>query len=110
MTLTEYQIAAQRTSNTRSKNAKIDNAMLGLSGEVGELADHMKKHLFQGHDFDRQHMIREAGDVLWYLAELAVGLGTTLDHIAEVNIDKLKARYPEGFEEERSMHRMEDDT
>lgn len=109
MTLNEYQVAAQRTSNTKNQAEKIDNALLGLSGEVGELCDAMKKHLFQGHQFDHNQMVREAGDVLWYIAELACGLGVTLDEIACCNIEKLRARYPDGFNREKSMHRMDGD-
>lgn len=75
MTGVEYQQLAQRTSNTNLSSSKIENALFGLAGEVGELHDHYKKYVFQGHSFDRAHMIREAGDVAWYLAELAAGLG-----------------------------------
>lgn len=109
MQLNEYQKAAQRTSNTRTASDKIENALLGLSGEVGELCDHMKKYLFQGHDIDYAHLKKETGDVLWYLAELAAGLHTTLEDIAQMNIDKLWARYPDGFDPDRSMHRQEGD-
>lgn len=109
MTLAEYQRAAQRTSNTISSDAKIENGLFGLAGEVGELCDAWKKHRYQGHDFDRVHMIRELGDVLWYVVELACGLDATLDIVAKANIEKLKARYPEGFESGRSMHREEGD-
>lgn len=110
MTFSEYEKAAQRTSNTHTSFAKIENGLFGLCGEVGELADHYKKYLFQGHEFDGQHLIREAGDVLWYLVELAKGLGVTLEDIAKANIAKLMARYPEGFDPDKSMHRQEDDT
>lgn len=109
MTLNEYQKAAQRTSNTHMSSTKIENALLGLAGEVGELADHYKKYAFQGHEYNAQHMMREAGDVLWYLAELASGLGIPLDIIAEANIAKLKARYPDGFDPDKSMHRKAGD-
>lgn len=109
MTLNEYQQAAQRTSNTIMFTSKIENGLFGLAGEVGELHDLWKKHRYQGHEFDREHMIREAGDVFWYLAELACGLDCTLEDIAQMNIEKLKARYPSGFEADRSMHRAEGD-
>lgn len=109
MTLNEYQKAAQRTSNTYRMADKTKNALLGLSGEVGELCDHMKKYLYQGHDIDYEHLKKEAGDVLWYLAELAAGLDTTLDDIAQMNIDKLLARYPDGFDPEKSKNRQEGD-
>lgn len=109
MLLMEYQEAAQRTSNTHTSDAKIENGLFGLAGEVGELCDLWKKHRFQGHGFDRGHMISELGDVLWYVVELACGLGVSLDVVAHTNIIKLKARYPEGFSPEKSMHRAEGD-
>lgn len=112
MTLNEYQRLAQLTSsndpgmfpNVSAK--KIDNGVLGMAGEGGECADIWKKHLHQGHPFDREKMIKEAGDVLWYVAELAAGLGITLEDIASRNIEKLSGRYPDGhFDAERSIHR-----
>lgn len=110
MTGLEYQQLAQRTSNTHLSSSKIENGLFGLAGEVGELCDHYKKYLFQGHSFDRAHMIREAGDVAWYLAELAAGLGCTLDEIFQTNIDKLEKRYPGAvFAPDKSLHRAEDD-
>ena len=109
MTLNEYQQAAQRTSTTRQSMFQIINGIMGLFGEGGELADVYKKYAFQGHEFDRDHMAKELGDVLWYVAETASGLGMTLEEIAQMNIDKLKARYPDGFEADRSLHRAEGD-
>lgn len=105
MNMNEYQALAKRTSNTTAKSDKLENALLGLSGEVGELCDHYKKYMYQGHDIDYDHMIEEAGDVLWYLSELADGLDISLEDIAIRNIEKLAKRYPKGFDPERSMHR-----
>ncbi|MDD3029812.1 MAG: nucleoside triphosphate pyrophosphohydrolase family protein [Alphaproteobacteria bacterium] len=107
MNFTEYQKFAQRTSNTSSAAEKIRNGILGLSGETGECADLLKKHLYQGHDLDKKHMAEELGDVLWYAAEIATGLGLTLDEIAQSNLDKLWKRYPHGFDADRSIHREE---
>lgn len=109
MTLNEYQLAAQRTSSTHTFTQKIENGLLGLFGEGGELADLYKKFRFQGHDYDREHMVKELGDVLWYVAEVASGLMMTLDEIATRNIEKLKARYPDGFDPDKSLHRAADD-
>lgn len=100
-----YEGLAQRTSNTSAPRDKLLNAALGLSGEVGEVNDAIKKHLFQGHVLDKEHLIEEAGDVAWYLAELAVALETPLSEILLANIEKLKKRYPDGFDPERSVHR-----
>lgn len=109
MTLNEYQTAAQRTSNTYTSSCKIENGLLGLFGEGGECADILKKYLFQGHEFEREHMAKELGDVMWYVAETATGLGMTLEDIAHMNIDKLKARYPDGFDPDKSMNRQDGD-
>lgn len=103
MTFDEYQALAQRTSP--KGHSRILNGALGLSGEVGECADHVKKHFFQGHNLDCAHLAEEIGDVLWYCAELASGINRSLDEIAEMNIAKLRNRYPDGFDSERSVHR-----
>lgn len=105
MTINEYQRLAQRTASTRTKSEKIENGILGLCGETGEIADVYKKYLYQGHEFDREHMAEELGDVCWYVAELATGLGVTLEEVMRRNIEKLRKRYPDGFDAERSMHR-----
>lgn len=105
MRINEYQEKAQRTSNNQLPSAKFENGILGLCGEVGEVADLYKKYLYQGHEFDREAMKAELGDVLWYVAELAAGLGLTLEEVAQGNIEKLRKRYPNGFEARRSVER-----
>ena len=107
MDMREYQALAQRTSSTKSRIEKLTNGCLGLAGESGEVCDLLKKYLFQGHELDREKMADELGDVQWYVVETALGLGFTLEEIAERNIAKLKRRYPQGFEVERSVHRDE---
>lgn len=107
MTINEYQQLAQRTASTGVLSSKIENGILGLCGETGEIADVYKKYLYQGHELDREHMAEELGDVCWYVAELATGLGVTLEEVMGSNIEKLRERYPEGFDAERSMHREE---
>lgn len=105
MTINEYQELAQRTSNGKTSYNRLLNACLGLSGESGEVCDIVKKHLYQGHTLDEDELIEEAGDVAWYLTELATVLGVTLEEILQRNIDKLRRRYPQGFDTERSVHR-----
>lgn len=107
LTLNEYQQLAQRTSGDRPFSDKIENGVLGLCGESGECAEVWKKYLHQGHEFDREKMKKELGDVLWYAAELASGLDCTLEEIAMMNIEKLKKRYPDGFDPDRSINRPE---
>ena len=105
LTLSDYQRMARRTAGTKQKSDKMEEALFGLAGEVGELCDHYKKFKHQGHDLDYDHMAEEAGDVLWYLAEIADALGLTLEDIARRNIDKLRKRYQDGFDPERSRNR-----
>ena len=105
LTLNDYQRMARRTAGDKRKSDKMEESLFGLAGEVGELCDHYKKYMHQGHDLDYDHMAEEAGDVLWYLAEIADAIGLTLEDIARRNIDKLRKRYPDGFDPERSIHR-----
>lgn len=105
MTINEYQQLAQRTASTKAPSSKIENGILGLCGETGEIADVYKKYLYQGHELDREHMSEELGDVCWYVAELAAGMGLKLEDVMARNIAKLRKRYPGGFDAERSMHR-----
>ncbi len=106
MTINEYQALAMRTLNPElSKKDVLINGVMGLCGESGEAIDIVKKHLAQGHALDREALIKELGDVAWYLAETAYALGVPLEEVLERNIAKLRARYPEGFETVKSLHR-----
>ena len=108
MTLNEYQALAQRTSNrTLEMKGHLFNGVLGLAGEAGECADLVKKHYFQDGRLFVDGLEDELGDVLWYVAETAAALGLTLEDVATRNVEKLKKRYPEGFDAERSLHRNE---
>ena len=111
MTINEYQTAALRTAQTDklTANELLLNSALGLCGESGEVADIVKKHRFQGHDIDIEHIAKELGDVAWYLAVGAYAIGLDLESIFRMNIEKLKARYPDGFSADRSLHRAEND-
>ena len=106
MTLNEYQALAQRTSNrTLDQRGHLFNGVLGLAGEAGECADLVKKHYFQDGRLFVEALEDELGDCLWYVVETAAALGVTLEEVAQHNVEKLKKRYPEGFEAERSLHR-----
>ena len=107
LTLNDYQRMARRTAGSERNYEKREEALFGLAGEVGEMCDHYKKFKHQGHDLDYDHMAEEAGDVLWYLAEIADALGLTLEDIARRNIEKLRKRYPDGFDPDRSRNREE---
>lgn len=107
MKLNEYQALARRTQNHELLMCeKESHALHGLSGEVGEIHSIYQK-IYQGHNKDYNKIIDEMGDLLWFVAELADALCVSLDHVAEHNIEKLRKRYPEGFSEDRSVHREE---
>ena len=112
MTPNEYQEACLRTEPTDAKisgTTRLENGLMGLCGEAGEAMDILKKFLFQGHSLDKNHLAKELGDVAWYLAVSADALGYGLEDIFQMNIDKLKARYPDGFDADRSVNRAEGD-
>lgn len=110
MTVNEYQKLAMTTLNSElSRKDMLINSVMGLCGESGEAADIVKKWLFQGHELDKPHLAKELGDIAWYLAEAAAALEIPLEEIFEANIEKLKKRYPEGFDTERSQVRLEGD-
>ena len=113
MTANEYQELALRTEPESIKRlgllTRITQGALGLTGEAGEVADLVKKHSFQGHKFDSEYMAKELGDVAWYLAVSADAIGYKLEDIFKMNIAKLEARYPDGFEANKSLHRVEGD-
>ena len=108
MTINEYQRLAMTTLNKEmSKKDMLINGVMGLCGESGEAIDIVKKHLAQGHELDREKLIKELGDIAWYLAEMATVLDIELEEVLERNIEKLKKRYPEGFDKEKSVNREE---
>ena len=132
MTGTEYQNLAMRTNDgyatdrliklTLGKDSRqviksyvwedtgtILNACLGLSGEVGEFNDMIKKWIFHEKDLDEEHLKRECGDIMWYIAMMCHAFRWDLDEIMQMNIDKLKVRYPEGFDIDRANNRNGDD-
>ena len=106
MTVNEYQKLAMTTLNRElSQKDILINAVMGLCGESGEAIDIVKKHLFQGHDLEKEKLAKELGDIAWYLAEAATALDIDLEDIFSANIEKLRKRYPEGFDADRSIHR-----
>ena len=108
MTLNEYQQMALRTLNPElNRKDVLINGVMGLCGESGEAIDLVKKHLAQGHDLDKDAMVKELGDVAWYLAETAWALDVSLEEVCRQNLEKLKKRYPQGFSQEQSQNRTE---
>ena len=108
MTINEYQKLAMTTLNpTLSEKDVLINGVMGLCGESGEAIDIVKKWLAQGHELDKERLTKELGDICWYLAETATALGLSLEDIMAANIEKLRKRYPEGFDTQRSVNRQE---
>jgi NTP pyrophosphatase (non-canonical NTP hydrolase) len=125
MTGMDYQVKAMRTNDGHAQDRLADrmlagimhekdvagliNGLMGLSGEAGELTDLFKKWIFHNAPLDEEHAKKEVGDVCWYIAMICHSMGWNLSAIMQMNIDKLKARYPEGFDTEKSNHRKEGD-
>lgn len=110
MQVNEYQKAAMATLNPAlDKKDVLINSVMGLCGESGEAIDIVKKWLMQGHELDREHLVRELGDVAWYLAEAATALDVPLEAVFQGNLDKLRQRFPNGFDTGASEKRKEGD-
>lgn len=113
MTSNDYQLLASRTLiGAPEREYSAEEIMLvwnaiGLAGEAGEVADHIKKGVFHDHGIDKEKLIKELGDVLWYVAALATKIDMPLADIMERNIAKLKQRYPDGFKAEDSISRVD---
>ena len=91
------------------KKDVLINSVMGLCGESGEAIDIVKKWLMQGHDLDKEHLIKELGDIAWYLAEAATALDVPLETVFQGNLDKLRRRFPNGFDIQASVYRKKDD-
>ena len=92
---------------------RLLTAAVGMSAEAGEFTEVVKKIIFQGKPVNEEnlfHLKRELGDIMWYVSQACMGLDTTIDEIIEMNVEKLKARYPGGeFDVHYSENRKEDD-
>lgn len=106
MNINEYQKLALVTANDLDCEKMLLNGALGLTGESGEVADLVKKNLFQGHELDKESIAKELGDVCWYIALTAHSIDFDLETIMRMNIDKLRKRYPEGFDADKSINRV----
>ena len=110
MTINEYQSQAMATLNPElTRKEVLINSVMGLCGESGEAIDIVKKWMAQGHELDKAHLAKELGDIAWYLAEAATALEIPLEDIFQFNNNKLRKRYPNGFESEQSLVRLQGD-
>ena len=110
MQVNEYQKAAVETLNPALNQKEVlINSVMGLCGEFGEAIDIVKKWLMQGHELDKEHLVKELGDVAWYLAEAATALDIPLEAVFQGSLDKLRQRFPNGFDTGASVNRKERD-
>lgn len=110
LTVRDYERLAMRTANFNGTDKEmLIEVGLGITGEAGEVADMIKKHVRQGHALDKERLAKELGDVAWYLALGCRVLNVPMEVVLQANIDKLAARYPNGFETAKSINRAEGD-
>lgn len=108
MKINEYQELAMKTLNpSLNKKDILINAVMGLCGETGEATDLVKKHLFQSHEFKKEDFLKELGDIAWYLAEACTAVDASLEDVLKMNIDKLRCRFPNGFDKNDSIQRVD---
>lgn len=113
MNASEYQQQAARTLIERPDFDIADRDIMlvwnaiGLAGEAGEVAEHIKKGVFHRHVVDRDKLAKELGDVLWYVAALCTKLGLDMGEVMEANIAKLWVRYPDGYSPADSKRRVD---
>lgn len=107
MNLNEYQTLSRRTLPKDGYFNNLSNYGMGISGESGEVTDELKKFLYHGHKLDIEKVKGELGGVLHYLAGIATMLEIDLSDVAQSNINKLRNRYPSGFNSEDSINRRE---
>lgn len=106
LSMQDYQKAAERTAVTDMDNKTMHLAWsLAIAGEAGELANQTKKVFIHGHPYEKEKLIEELGDILWYIAVYAQGIGSNLEEVATENIKKLDKRYPNGFSTSESINR-----
>ena len=104
-----YQNLARKTQNPGlTETERLQHAVFGLCSEAGEVAGILQKE-YQGHAVMDEHLVKELGDCLWMIAEACDAIGVELGKVMEANIEKLKARYPDGFDPEHSLYRAEGD-
>ena len=109
MEANKYQELAARTINKALNKKELEmHALHGMVGEIGEIHSLYQK-AYQGHEMDEMHQKKEVSDLMWFIAEYCTAKDWELGEIMQLNIDKLKARFPDGFEVDKSLHRKEGD-
>ncbi|GER89584.1 MazG family protein [Dictyobacter vulcani] len=105
MDIATYAKEVHRTCSIEDQRERLILSALGIAGESGEIVDLLKKVLYHSHDLDTNDLCKELGDLLWYMTVLSESVGLTLDDIMQANVAKLRQRYPDGFDPQRSKNR-----
>jgi NTP pyrophosphatase (non-canonical NTP hydrolase) len=106
MEIKEYQKNAERTlKHMENQRADLEHMLYGLGSEVGELMSMLKAYYVYDKEFDIANYKEELGDICWFLAGACTIMGISMEEVLEKNINKLKARYPEKFDESLAIHR-----
>jgi len=108
LSLDTYQGLAMRTAKAQLPREAMSHALLGLGSEVGELMTHWKAHLYYGRALDREYMVKEMGDVLWFLQRAAAAMLVTLGEVGTKNVAKLQLRYPHKYSDEAALARADE--
>lgn len=111
----EYQKLAERTEKARPVSDisarllsyRLQHAILGLSSEIGELADAVKKYVIYEKEIDSENIIEEVGDILWYLSIVCNTMNFSMEEAAQANIEKLKKRYPDRYTNQDALERKD---
>ncbi len=107
MDIVEYTKEVHRTCDIQDRRELLTLAALGIAGEAGEVVDIIKKVLYHAHELDTLALCTEVGDLLWYITLLCETSGFTLENVMQTNVEKLRQRYPQGFDPQRSQQRQE---
>lgn len=84
------------------------HGLIGVTGEVGELASAVEKYVWYNQHFDRNNVVKELGDVLWYVAEMCDAVDIDMEQVMETVINKLRTRYPDKYSDERALEENRD--
>lgn len=116
----DYQIRAQSFDRSyddlsdRLKNntrqLRLLHSIMGMSGEVGETVDAVKKHILYNKELDVTNLKEECGDILWYMSLMLTEIGSSFEEVMQMNFDKLSKRYPQGFTEKHAQLRLDKKT
>lgn len=105
MNIEQYKADSARTLIDKGYDMNLLHAAMGIGTEAGELLDAFKRKIFYGKELDVVNVKEEIGDIMWYIAILLRELDLDFEDILQLNIDKLRARFPQKFTETHALNR-----